>query len=58
MRYEGAMTLTGISIASLIMGFRVTAIYHKNRVIVGVLAVIFLVMVGVNAWLLTSGQGE
>lgn len=68
------MTLIGISIASLIMGVRygnrafpnvyssqlcsVTAIYHGNRIVPAVLAVLFLSMVGVNAWLLTSGEGE
>ena len=68
------MTLIGISIASLIMGVRygnrafpdfyssqlcsVTAIYQGNRIVPVVLAVLFLSMVSVNAWLLTSGERE
>jgi len=54
-RYEGAMTLIGISIASLMMGVRVTAIYHKNRAVLALISSIFVAMVAVNAWLLSSG---
>jgi len=55
-RYEGAMTLIGISVASLMMGVRVTAIYRGNRMVLSLISLMFLGMVGVNAWLLTSGQ--
>ncbi|KAF8591730.1 hypothetical protein K439DRAFT_1626727 [Ramaria rubella] len=55
-RYEGCMTLLGISIASLMMGVRVTAIYHGNRFIPFLMSVLFTAMVGVNVWLLTGGE--
>jgi len=53
-RYEGAMTYFGVAIASLMMGIRVTAIYRGNRLVFGLMAVLFLGMTGINAWLLTT----
>jgi len=53
-RYEGAMTFLGVAIASLMMGVRVTAIYHGNRAVLALISLLFLVMVSINAWLLTT----
>ena len=37
---------------------RVIALFHKNRIIPVVMIFLFLVMVSVNAWLLTAGERE
>jgi len=55
-RYEGAMTTIGIQVAGLMMFLRVRAIYNKKKAVVWSVMLLFLVWVGVNAWLLTYGQ--
>ncbi|KAH9950637.1 hypothetical protein B0H21DRAFT_888881 [Amylocystis lapponica] len=55
-RYEGAMTLVGINVASLMMLLRIHAIYSDQRFVVACVAVVFLVELSVNAWLLTKGM--
>ena len=57
MRYEGAMTVIGINIASLMMLLRVYAMYEKRKVIVVLVALVFVLELGTNAWLLTHGIG-
>ena len=37
---------------------RVKAVYHGNPIVPVVMIFLFLVMVGVNAWLLTTGERE
>jgi len=41
-----------------ISGFSVTAIYRGNRLVFGLMAVLFLGMTGINAWLLTTAGRE
>ncbi|TFK24399.1 hypothetical protein FA15DRAFT_669631 [Coprinopsis marcescibilis] len=54
-RFEGAMTVTGINIVALMMFMRIHALYHRNiPVLVGVF-VLLCVEFGVNAYLLTHG---
>ncbi|KAF9221523.1 hypothetical protein BS17DRAFT_784901 [Gyrodon lividus] len=55
-RYEGAMTTIGTQVAGLMMFLRVRAIYNKNKAVVWSVMLLFLVWVGVNAWLLTHGE--
>lgn len=47
-----------LSIQRLTSGYRVTAIYPGNRVVLALLSFVFLTMVGVNAWLVSSGIRE
>jgi len=51
-RYEGVMTVTGINIASLLMLFRVKALYKSNYWVVGFVGAILLIEFGVNVSLL------
>ncbi|KIK98972.1 hypothetical protein PAXRUDRAFT_823252 [Paxillus rubicundulus Ve08.2h10] len=54
-KYEGAMTTIGIQIAGLMMFLRIRAMYYNKRAVVWSVMLVFLVWVGVNAWLLTHG---
>ena len=56
-RYEGAMTVIGINIASLMMLLRMYAMYEKRKVVVVLVALVFVLELGTNAWLLTHGIG-
>ena len=51
------MTVIGINIASLMMLLRVYAMYEKRKVIVVLVALVFVLELGTNAWLLTHGIG-
>ena len=57
-RYEGATTMIGINIASLMMLLRVYAMYSKRPFIVAFVTVIFCLECGTNAWLLSHGIGR
>ncbi|KAJ7243750.1 hypothetical protein C8J57DRAFT_1365760 [Mycena rebaudengoi] len=55
-RYEGAMTVIGIHVI-LLRAFRsIRALYAGNRLVVGGVATLFMVMFIINAWLLTKGE--
>jgi len=54
-RYEGAMTVTGINIVGLMMLLRIRALYNKNRFVVWPVALLLAIEFGVNAWLLDHG---
>ncbi|KAF8843255.1 hypothetical protein BDN67DRAFT_1029219 [Paxillus ammoniavirescens] len=56
-RYEGAMTTIGIQVAGLMMLLRVRALYKNKKAVFWSVMLVFLVWVGVNAWLLTFGEG-
>ncbi|KAH9854767.1 hypothetical protein C2E23DRAFT_725762 [Lenzites betulinus] len=56
-RYEGSMTVIGINVAALMMLLRIYAMYERNKLIVGFVTALFIVELGVNAWLLTNGIG-
>ncbi|KAJ7920746.1 hypothetical protein B0H13DRAFT_1986067 [Mycena leptocephala] len=55
-RYEGAMTVIGIHVVGLMMLLRISALYSSQRIIVGGVFVLFMVMFCMNAWLLTKGE--
>jgi len=52
--YEGIMGFVGVAIASLMMAFRVVAVYYGNRYVLALISFLYLAMVGINAWLLTT----
>ncbi|PIL22618.1 hypothetical protein GSI_15308 [Ganoderma sinense ZZ0214-1] len=54
-RYEGATTMIGINIASLMMLLRIYAMYETQKFIVAFVAIIFCLEFGTNAWLLSHG---
>lgn len=54
-RYEGSMTMIGITIAAILMGLRVSALYHGSYFVKILLASVLLSFVGINSWLLASG---
>ncbi|KAI1790139.1 hypothetical protein LXA43DRAFT_1149566 [Ganoderma leucocontextum] len=54
-RYEGATTMIGINIASLMMLLRIYAMYETKKLIVAFVAIIFVLEFGTNAWLLSHG---
>ncbi|KAF8509968.1 hypothetical protein JB92DRAFT_2942873 [Gautieria morchelliformis] len=51
---EGIMGFAGVAIASLMMAFRVVAVYHGNRHVLALISFLFLAMVGIHIWLLTT----
>jgi len=55
-RYEGSMIVIALGITALMMMIRVTAIYSGSRLVLGVLITIFLVEMGVMAWLLSGAH--
>jgi len=54
-RYEGSMTMIGISIVDLMMFMRIRALYARMLSIQALVLAIFLTFFGVNAYLLTRG---
>jgi len=54
-RYEGSMTMIGISIADIMMFMRIRALYPRMWSVQAFVFSIFLTFVGVNSWLLTHG---
>ncbi|KAF8509969.1 hypothetical protein JB92DRAFT_3097556 [Gautieria morchelliformis] len=52
--YEGIMVFAGVAIASLMMAFRVVAVYQGNRHVLALISFLFLAMVGIHIWLLTT----
>jgi len=52
-RYEGSMTMIGISIVFLMMMLRIRALYPQNFSIQAVVFAIFIAFVSVNAYVLT-----
>ncbi|KAI1790138.1 hypothetical protein LXA43DRAFT_522046 [Ganoderma leucocontextum] len=54
-QYEGATTMIGINIASLMMLLRIYAMYSKRPYVVAFVAVIFCLEFGTNAWLVSHG---
>ncbi|KAH9891725.1 hypothetical protein C8Q73DRAFT_700573 [Cubamyces lactineus] len=54
-RYEGSMTVIGINTTALMMLLRIYAMYERKKAVVVLVAAIFCVELGVNAWLLTHG---
>ncbi|KAJ7681234.1 hypothetical protein B0H14DRAFT_3062449 [Mycena olivaceomarginata] len=55
-RFEGAMTVIGIHVVGIMMLLRIGALYSTQRIVVGAIFVLWLVMFSVNAWLLTRGE--
>ena len=43
---------------SHLLAYSVAAVYHGNRYVLGLISVIFLVMLGINTWLLTTTGRE
>ncbi|KZT28810.1 hypothetical protein NEOLEDRAFT_1175645 [Neolentinus lepideus HHB14362 ss-1] len=56
-RYEGSMTVIGISVTALMMMLRIRAIYSGRPYVVAGVVLVLFVNIGVNAWLLTKGTG-
>jgi len=54
-RYEGSMTMIGISIVFLMMIMRIRALYARIFSVQAVVFAIFITFVGVNAYVLTHG---
>jgi len=54
-RYEGSMTVIGISVTALMMMLRIRAIYSERPYVVAGVVLVLFVNIGVNAWLLTKG---
>ncbi|KAJ7163058.1 hypothetical protein C8R46DRAFT_1221859 [Mycena filopes] len=55
-RFEGAMTLIGIHVVAIMMFLRIKALYSTKRTLVACVFLLFMIMFGMNAWLLTRGQ--
>ncbi|KAJ7698464.1 hypothetical protein B0H16DRAFT_1645079 [Mycena metata] len=55
-RFEGAMTVIGIHVVAIMMLLRIKALYSTQRIVVGCVFLLFMIMFVVNAWLLTRGQ--
>ncbi|TFY51160.1 hypothetical protein EVG20_g11135, partial [Dentipellis fragilis] len=56
-RYEGALTMIGIAVVALMMFLRIRALYHRQVWVQAFVFSIFLAFIGVNAWLLSFGEG-
>jgi len=54
-RFEGAMTMTGISIVAMMMFLRIRALYRRVLAIQVIVIAILLTFIGINSWLLTHG---
>ncbi|KAI0265576.1 hypothetical protein BC834DRAFT_969965 [Gloeopeniophorella convolvens] len=54
-RYEGSMTMIGISVVALMMFVRVHALYTRMFAVQALALSILLAYIGTNAWLLTHG---
>jgi len=55
-RYEGSTIVVALGITALMMMIRVTAIYSGSRLVLGVMISVFLVEMGVMAWLLSGAH--
>ncbi|KAF9005466.1 hypothetical protein BDQ17DRAFT_1303846 [Cyathus striatus] len=55
-RFEGSMTMIGISIVALMMFLRIYALYRSHKVIIFIVIVILTAQITMNAWLLTKGE--
>lgn len=58
MKYEGAFTTVSVALAALMMILRVNALYAGDKSVLAVLVTLFSAQIGVQAWLLSSAQGE
>ncbi|KAH9172654.1 hypothetical protein EDB89DRAFT_878004 [Lactarius sanguifluus] len=54
-RFEGSMTMCGISIVALMLFLRIRALYARQLVVQAIVISILLTFIGVNSWLLTHG---
>jgi hypothetical protein len=54
-RFEGAMTMTGICVVALMMFLRIRALYRDVWAVQAIVISILLAYIGVNSWLLTRG---
>ncbi|KAI0292672.1 hypothetical protein B0F90DRAFT_1768640 [Multifurca ochricompacta] len=54
-RYEGAMTMIGVSVAAIMMFLRIRVLYARVLEVQALVIIIFLTFVGVNSWLLSNG---
>ncbi|THH12923.1 hypothetical protein EW146_g7241 [Bondarzewia mesenterica] len=54
-RYEGSMTMIGITVVALMIFLRIRALYHRIFFVQAIVFTILLVFIGVNAWLMTHG---
>ncbi|KAH9024816.1 hypothetical protein EDB85DRAFT_2150229 [Lactarius pseudohatsudake] len=57
-RFEGSMTMIGISVVALMLFLRIRALYadHAGKLVIQAIIIsILLTFVGVNSWLLTHG---
>ncbi|KAH9059921.1 hypothetical protein EDB87DRAFT_1684186 [Lactarius vividus] len=54
-RFEGSMTMIGISVVALMLFLRIRALYAQQLVVQSIVISILLTFVGVNSWLLTRG---
>ncbi|KAH9029015.1 hypothetical protein EDB84DRAFT_252647 [Lactarius hengduanensis] len=54
-RFEGSMTMIGISVVALMLFLRIRALYAGQLVVQAIVISILLTFVGVNSWLLTHG---
>ncbi|KAF9453115.1 hypothetical protein P691DRAFT_659231, partial [Macrolepiota fuliginosa MF-IS2] len=55
-RYEGAMTVIGVSIVALMMYLRIYVLYNSKYGVLFGVGFILLAQISVNAWLLTRGE--
>ncbi|KAH9968362.1 hypothetical protein BGW80DRAFT_1177705, partial [Lactifluus volemus] len=54
-RYEGAMTMIGITIVALMMFLRIRVLYQGIWEVQAVVLAILFTFIGVNSWLITRG---
>ncbi|KAF8743764.1 hypothetical protein AX14_000731 [Amanita brunnescens Koide BX004] len=55
-RYEGAMTMIGISVVALMMFLRIQCLYRQWKIVYYSVGLLFLVQTGIYAYLLSRGQ--
>ncbi|KAF8644430.1 hypothetical protein AX16_008489 [Volvariella volvacea WC 439] len=55
-RFEGSMTVIGISIVAIMMFLRIKALYHAQRFVVWAVAFLWFFQTGIQAYLLTRGE--
>ncbi|KAL0570313.1 hypothetical protein V5O48_011651 [Marasmius crinis-equi] len=54
-RYEGSMTMIGITIVGLMMLIRVYTLYNKVKPVFAGVGILLAVQVAINAWALSKG---
>ncbi|KAH9986924.1 hypothetical protein BJV74DRAFT_988371 [Russula compacta] len=54
-RYEGSMTMIGVTVVALMMFLRVRALYSQSLLVQFFVLVILFTFIGLNSWLLTHG---